>query len=245
MEKLAATKERFKSLNNLCEGIFIIEHILLRPLVSSNYTTSFIYNDGLEFLKSYTSGTFEDQREFRDDIYVLGVDSENFSVQKIENKSRYKVILFDILNQPIFESIKIYNSKGEALREIEKIIAFFEEKKKEQIDLDKFSTITIDMGNSHEFPVDFEYSNRISLIIPNWPFRFQNNEFMDYLNELMDKFIPAHIKFDIYPLEINQIALFEDTYLNWLKSKMNQNNDVSDTLSLQLIQLLKSYKSLS
>ena len=101
------------------------------------------------------------------------------------------------------------------------------------------------MGNSHEFPVDFEYSNRISVIIPNWPFRFQNNEFLDYLNELMDRFIPAHIKFEIYPLEINQIALFEDTYLNWLKSKMNQNNDVSDTLSLQLIQLVKSYKSLS
>ena len=243
IEKLASTKDRFKSLNNVCEGIFLIEHILLRPLVSSNYTTSFVYNDGSEFLKSYTSGTFEDQREFRDDIYVLGVNSENYSVQKIKNKSSYKVILFDILNQPIFESIKIYNSKGEAMRKIEKIIAFFEEKKKKQIDLDKFSAITIDMGNSHEFPVDFEYSNTISVIIPNWPFRFQNNEFMGYLNKLMDKFIPAHIKCNVYPLDINQIALFEDTYLNWLKSKMNQKNDVSDTLSLQLIQLLKSYKS--
>ena len=129
------------------------------------------------------------------------------------------------------------------MRKIEKIIAFFEEKKKKQIDLDKFSAITIDMGNSHEFPVDFEYSNTISVIIPNWPFRFQNNEFMGYLNKLMDKFIPAHIKCNVYPLDINQIALFEDTYLNWLKSKMNQKNDVSDTLSLQLIQLLKSYKS--
>ena len=104
---------------------FWIEHRLLRPLVASNYTTSFVYNDGSEFLKSYTSGTFEDQREFRDDIYVLGVNSENYSVQKVKNKSSYKVILFDILNQPIFESIKIYNSKGEALRKIEKTNCFF------------------------------------------------------------------------------------------------------------------------
>ena len=87
----------------------------------------------------------------------------------------------------------------------------------------------------------FDYSNSLSIILPNWPFRFQNNEFMDYLKQQINHFIPAHVKFEIYLLELDQLAHFEETYLNWIKSKMDRNNDVSDLMSMQLIQLLKSY----
>ena len=33
--------ERFENLNSLCEGFFMIEHILLRPLLSTDYSVSF------------------------------------------------------------------------------------------------------------------------------------------------------------------------------------------------------------
>ena len=117
--------------------------------------------------------------------------------------------------------------------------------KNQKADLKDLSSISIDLGNSHEFPVDFQYSNSLSFILPNWPFRFQNNEFLDYFKELLDQFIPAHINFKIYLLDVDQLVLFEDTYMNWLKSKMESNNDDSDIMSMQLIQLLQSYKPLS
>ncbi|MBT3444881.1 MAG: hypothetical protein HN443_07560 [Flavobacteriaceae bacterium] len=243
-EKLEQIKERFRTFNNECEGMFVLEHILLRPLVSNNYFILFKNDQGEEFLKSYRASSFEDQREFRDDIYVLGVNSENYSVQKVKGKKSFKIVLFDILNNPVFESVKVFNTKEEGLAEITKFIDFFQGQKSNKTDLKDLSSINIDVGNSHEFPVDFDYSNTLSIILPNWPFRFQNNEFLDHFKEEINHFIPAHIKFEIYLLEVDQLVLFEETYLKWLKSKMDRNNDVSDLMSMQLIQLLQRYNPL-
>ena len=128
--------------------------------------------------------------------------------------------------------------------EISKITDFFEGKRQKNTDLKEFSSIKIDIGNSHEFPVNFDYSNSLSIVLPDWPYRFQNSEFLDHFKEQIDYFIPAHIKFDIYLLGVDNLALFEETYLKWLKSKMERNYDTSDIMSLQLIQLLQSYKPL-
>mgnify|MGYP001449280832 CR=1 FL=1 len=243
-EKLEQIKDKFRFFNNESEGMFILEHILLRPLVSTNYITIFKDDKGDEFFKSYRPASFDDQREFRDDIYVLGVNSDNYSVQKIKGKKSFKIVLYDILNNPVFESSEVFASKNDALDEIPKKIDFFEVHRQKNTDLRELSSIKIDIGNSHEFPVDFDYSNSLSIVLPNWPYRFQNSEFLDHLKEQMDYFIPAHIKFEIYLLEVDKLALFEETFLKWLKSKMERNYDSSDLLSLQLIQLLQSYKSL-
>lgn len=243
-KKLEQLKERFRTFNNECEGMFVLEHILLRPLVSNNYSTIFKNDQGEAFLRSYRTAPFEDQREFRDDVYVLGVNSENYSVQKVKRKKSFKIVLYDILNKPVFESVKEFDSKADALEEIQKFINFFNGHKRNKTDLKEFSSINIDIGNSHEFPVDFDYSNSLSIILPNWPFRFQNNEFLDHLKEQINHFIPAHIKFEIYLLEVDKLVLFEETYLSWLKSKMDGNNDVSDLMSMQLIQLLQRYNPL-
>ena len=240
-EKLEIIKEKFRKYNDECEGMFLLEHILLRPLVSTNYITTFKNDQGKDFLKSYLASPFEDQREFRDDIFVLGINSDNYSIQKVKGKKSFKIVLFDILNNPVFESVEEFSTKSEGLEAITKFIDFFKGHKINKTDLNQLSTIKIDIGNSHEFPVDFDYSNSLSIILPNWPFRFQNNEFMDYLKQQINHFIPAHVKFEIYLLELDQLAHFEETYLNWIKSKMDRNNDVSDLMSMQLIQLLKSY----
>ena len=243
-EKLEQLKEKFRTFNNECEGMFVLEHILLRPLVSTNYITVFKNEQGEEFLKSYSASTFEDQREFRDDVYVLGVNADNYSVQKAKRKKSFKIVLYDILNNPVFESLKTFDTKAEGLEEIQNYINFFSGHKRNKTDLKEFSSINIDIGNSHEFPVDFDYSNSLSIILPNWPFRFQNNEFLDHLKEQINHFIPAHIKFKIYLLEVDKLVLFEETFLGWLKSKMDRNNDVSDLMSMQLIQLLQRYNSI-
>ena len=223
--------------------MFMLEHILLRPLVSTNYTTIIKDDKGNEFLKSYRSGPFEEQREVRDDLYVIGVNPDNYSAKKTKAKKSFKVILYDILNKPVFNQLKNTIAKTKQVG-IEKLLDFLR-RGEIKTDLNDLSSISIDIGNSHDFPIDFQYSNSLSFILPNWPFRFQNNEFLDYFNELLDQFIPAHISFKIYLLDLDQLILFEDTYMKWLESKMESNNDNSDIMSMQLIQLLKSYKSFS
>jgi hypothetical protein len=172
------------------------------------------------------------------------VNADNYSVQKVKRKKSFKIVLYDILNNPVFESLKEFDAKADGLDEIQNFINFFKGHKRNKTDLKEFSSINIDIGNSHEFPVDFDYSNSLSIILPNWPFRFQNNEFLDHLKEQINHFIPAHIKFQIYLLEVDKLVLFEETFLSWLKSKMDGNNDVSDLMSMQLIQLLQRYNPL-
>ena len=193
-------------------GDVCLEHILLRPLVSTNYITVFKNDQGKDFLKSYLASPFEDQREFRDDIFVLGIDFDNYSIQKVKGKKSFKIVLFDILNNPVFESVKEFSTKSEGLEAITKFIDFFKGHKINKTDLNQLSTIKIDIGNSHEFPVDFDYSNSLSIILPNWPFRFQNNEFMDHLRDTDKSFYSRSYKFEIYLLEVDKLAHFEETF---------------------------------
>ena len=71
-------------------------------------------------------------------------------------------------------------------------------------------SLIIDKGNSHEFPTDFEYSNKISFIFSDWPLRFQNTEFRAYLKSIIKEHIPAHFNYDLFYLNVNQMSLFEE-----------------------------------
>ena len=126
---------------------------------------------------------------------------------------------------------------------MKRLLKFFIEKSKEEDSIENFSEINIDKGNSHEFPTDFMYSNKVSFIFPDWPLRFQNTEFRAYLKSVIHEYIPAHFNYDLFYLNINQVSLFEDTYYNWLDKKKSDDDNQSDLYALQLIQLLKSYKS--
>ena len=236
--------DRFENLNSLCEGFFMIEHILLRPLLSTDYSVSFFDDNKKLFLKSFESGKFEEQNDIRNDIFILGAKKENYSVIKTEGKKEYQIILFDIFNKPIFKSPKQFYSKSIANGEMKKILNFFIKKSDEQKPIEEISEILIDSGTSHEFPSDFPYSNQLSFIFPDWPLRFQNTEFKTYLSSIINEYVPAQFEYEIYFLNINQLTVFEDTYFNWLDKKKNSEYEHLDSFALQLIQLLKSYKSI-
>lgn len=235
--------EKFDTLNKQCEGFFLVEHILLRPLLTTDYSVHFFDENKAHFLVSFEVGNFEEQNDIRGDIFILGTNKDNFSVIKKEGKNEFQLVLFDIFNKPIFKSPKVFNSRAAANKEIKNVMNFLLKKTEEQTPIEDFSEIVIDKGNSHEFPSDFPYSNHLSLIFPDWPFRFQNTEFRNYLKTIIDRFIPAHFKYDLYFLNLNQISLFEDTYFNWLDRKKNNDFDELDAYALQIIQLLKSYKA--
>ena len=114
--------------------------------------------------------------------------------------------------------------------------------KKEEKLIDEFSEILINKGNSHEFPSNFQYSNQLSFIVPDWPQRFQNSEFKTYFKKIIEEHIPAQFKYNINFLDINQVGIFEDVYFNWLDAKKGDDINKTDQYSLQLIQILRGYK---
>lgn len=237
---------QFQNLNIQCEGFYLLEHILLRPLIPTNYTTRFFDDSGEELLISFASSDFESQQDQREDIFILGTNEENYVIETNKSKAKqYKIVVYDILNKPIFKSAKIYYSKPIIKKEINRMISYFMEKRANKVELDTFSSIKIEDGNSHEFPSDFKYSNHVSFIFPNWPFRIQNSEFLSFIKEKIEYYIPAHLSYEIFLLDFRKLSLFEDLYLNWLQAKKNEDFEKLDLLSLQLIQLLSSYKPLS
>jgi hypothetical protein len=242
--KIALEKgiNKFEKLNKACEGFFLVEHILLRPLLTTNYSTSFFDDKSEACLVSYDSGSFEEQNDLRDDIFVLGSNKENYSIIKSETKKVFKIVLFDIFNKPVYQSPKILYSNIGAKSEIKRLTDFFVQKREEELLVEQFSEISIDKGNSHEFPSDFQYSNQVSLILPDWPQRFQNSEFKAYFKKSLEEHLPAQFKYNIFYLDVNKISLFEDTFFNWLETKKADNYDQADIYSLQLIQLLKGFK---
>ena len=95
---------------------------------------------------------------------------------------------------------------------------------------------------SNQFPDDFTYSNHINFVFPNWPLRFQNKEFRNLINQILEENIPAHLTYDTFYLDIDQINNFEQTFRKWLNLKKSNNQDKLDLESLQIIQLLMNYK---
>jgi hypothetical protein len=60
------------------------------------------------------------------------------------------------------------------------------------------------------------------LILPNWPARFQEERFRDYLTGVFYERIPAHLNNEILWLNVNEMKAFEEKYREWEKLKAGQ-----------------------
>lgn len=235
--------EKFITINNDCESFFILENILLRPTSETNYQLLISSSDDQVILKSYFSTEFNQLRDLRDDIWVILLEEQNFSIEKISDSNKFGIVVYDLFNQPILRSEKNYNSKAIAKREKTKIIDYFVSKNESKTEVTTFSEISIANSQLNKFPEDFKYSNHINFVFPDWPVRFQNNEFKNLINETIQDYIPAHLSYDIFYLDFQSISVFESIYFKWLDHRLVNDDEKLELTSLQLIQLLMSYQS--
>lgn len=68
--------------------------------------------------------------------------------------------------------------------------------------------------------VDENFFNlKISVLLPDWPVRFQNEQFTDYVSELIRERLPSHINCEIFWIGENQMKPFVKAYSNWRNEK--------------------------
>lgn len=149
--------------------------------------------------------------------------------------------MYDLFNEPILKSEQHFDSIASAEEEKTRIIAYFSVKRASNYDVNSFSDIVTTKNESNNFPNDFNYSNHINFIFPDWPVRFQNNAFKNLIFESIDEFIPAHLSYTIYYLNFQSLEVFESVYFKWLNYKQKGNLENLEKQSLQLIQLISSY----
>ena len=240
-EAIDAAILKIKELDYSSEQFFMIENILLRPVSHKDYTLIFYDDKGGKYIESYYKSELDILRDLKSDFSILVTDKKNFNVVKKLNSKNFEIILYDLLNRPLFKCSKSFKREEEAKREIPAIMQFFNRIIDEN-QLDEFSKMIIVNDISNKFPDDFNYSNKINFILPEWPVRFQNKEFKNYLKAVLNEYIPAHLTYDIFYLNVNQINQFEQTYSKWKRVKNTSRMDQVDAKSLQLIQLLMQYK---
>ena len=219
----------------------MVENILLRQQVDTKHELVVYSDEKQKLLKSYYNLDYKELRDIRDDLWVSVLKEDNFFVEK--DQAKFIITIYDILNNPILKSIKSFNSEAVAELEKIKLIEFFKTKKAEQIELDSLTEIMLIKNNKNSFPDDFNYSNQITFIFPDWPIRFQNNEFKSLVETAITSYIPAHVGYTINYLSIEKMSVFEDIYFKWLDFKLVKDEVDFELQSLQLIQLIRSYKS--
>ncbi len=94
------------------------------------------------------------------------------------------------------------------------------------------------------------YSFRVSIVLPGWTERYSNVDFRRFLEELIQKELPAHILAKIcwigYPKsydtkeEENEMVALEEAYQDWLFTKTNMGQKQPDTELKRLIKIMST-----
>jgi hypothetical protein len=86
----------------------------------------------------------------------------------------------------------------------------------------------------------------VSLLLPDWPARFQEESFRDYISDVFQERIPAHLSNEILWLNVNEMRAFEEKYHVWEKLKAaHQNSDQpSESLKKAAFEVYKAIMKL-
>lgn len=236
---------KIAALDQQSEGFHLIENLLLRPLESVSYLFSFLDADGEEFIEGLFPSDMETQRSLGEDLFGFGLQVENYSIVEDDRTLTYTVLIYNFGHEAVAKLKNTYSSKPGAKRAIDQAILFFQEFRAKSLAPETVMEVNLVGGAGQGFPVDFQFSNTLSFIFPEWPVRFQKTDFVNYLKNLISENIMAHQSATIFFVNPEEMFRFESLYSEWLFLKNQDQLDFKkiDVLSLQLIQLLRSFPS--
>ena len=226
------------------EGFHMIENILLRPLESVSYLFSFVDADGEEYIEGLYPSDMESQRSLGEDLLGFGLQIDNYSIVEDESSLTYSILIYNFSHEPVARLRNNYSSKPGAKKAINQAIQFFQDIRNRSLAPESVMGVNVVGGAGNSFPVDFQFSDTLSFIFPEWPVRFQKSDFVNYLHDLISENILAHQSAKVYFVNVVDLYNFESLYYEWLFLKNQDQLDLKkiDVLSLQLIQLLRSFK---
>jgi hypothetical protein len=238
---IANSIQKFDELNKACEGVHLVEHILLRPLENIKYSYTLFDKEGGTLITSYYQTDLKEQKKIVDDIFYLGLERDNYGIGELKDKNQFEIVLYGSENEMVGRFDKTFYSRIAAEKEVERAIALFKEildgnfGKEEAIEINQVS------GMAHAFPTSFGFEDEYSIIFPNWPAKFQNDDFKNLLVNHIAENNPLHLKANLYFIGIKKMMEFEDAFFDWknLKKASSPEPLALDSASLRLVQMLQ------
>jgi hypothetical protein len=229
--------------NSQSEGIYIVDHILLSDLLLES-ECGFSFYDEYGRLQFHTSEKelWWNSVEYRDErlkkLYRFGVIKAAYSYSNGEwniNDDEGNILatyVADIRYSPI--------SKAELYKQTKSIIQLFDysENVDGRLRFDEMEKIR-KMGSIQDKKITYEqrrlvfqrrltngkiidedfFNLKISVLMPDWPARFQVERFKDYVTDLIHERIPAHIENEIFWVNAHDLKAFEKVYHKWEEVK--------------------------
>jgi hypothetical protein len=79
------------------------------------------------------------------------------------------------------------------------------------------------LSNGEIIDEDF-FNLMITVILPDWPARFQTERFKGYISDLIYERLPSHISNDILWLDAPRLMQFEEKYHTWQQLRLESKN---------------------
>ncbi|WP_372948277.1 hypothetical protein [Mariniphaga sp.] len=242
----------FAEKNNQSEGFYLVDHIQLNDfLVSGYYGFCFLDEYGNPLVQTSENESWcltEAERNNRVAAFFRDGMSENswhpeggkwvfkndkgLIIASIDSKAEY---FSDLLKQvngliQLFDNSKETNGRLR-LREVEKIRLKGSMEARNRNFGQRRLVFQRKLFSGEIVSEDF-FDLQVSLLLPDWPARFQEERFREYVKDVFLERIPAHLSNEILWLNVNEMKSFEKKYHAWEKLKAGQQNfeEPSDSL---------------
>lgn len=236
-EAIAHHIQNFRILNAYSEGMILIDHILLKPMLEGSQFGFVLLDEwGNPTFKSPWINSEEARREQLDkfnqaalskesyqmrsgNLSLMGADDELLGIYQSEETKDLESIYHSTssLSQLMMGDGEI--SGILALQEVEKLRL-----KGTLYDKDKGTyrqrtvIFTRRLEDGREVREDF-FDLKASLILPDWPARFQDSNFRFFLaNEIRER-VPSHMEVSISWLNFFDFQTFENLHKHWKDQK--------------------------
>jgi len=229
-----------RDLNTQSEGFHVVEHILLRP---SFQLPVF----GFNFRADTGQVLFRHDHWLSFDQRAKALDAL-FAVTEMEEGSDYKTIadkLFDVCNVNIsqdetstsFIDAKVLADANPQLatRVFNKIRYNLDKyRNSSRMYLPAFNTLVLLPGKTAIMEDFFNF--RITVVLPEWTARFQDNGFRQFAEKIFAENTPAHLRIHFKWLSLAQMKTFEEMYFAWLP--LTPGDSQRNALAVNLISFL-------
>lgn len=222
-------------LNKDSEGMHIVEHILLRQK-TEGYVSEYqivINNEKVVFL-STPDFVLDEEDSANQLLAEILTERENYSSEAVAEGGYHIVLLKE--HKKVLRGTQVFSSADEALLNIEIYCNLFQVLTNQGL-----INQQIRAPKKNEVPENF-FPLRISVILPTWSARFNNERFRDYVEETFRLNLPAHIYPEYYWLDIPTLNQFERLYHNWLNVKLTGDTVRTDEYAGRLIRFLIEHR---
>jgi len=246
----------FIELNRNSEGFYLVDHILLYDMLAeSKLGYSFQNEWGENFFHTESDESWIDTEDERQnslqEFFLLGSDPENFVMEA--DKWQLKNSEGEIIATSAPISNELNDDADLMARRVKNYIRFFSSSplkngatryaEMEKIRLMgslkglKFGQRRLlfqrKLTNNVVVNEDF-FDMQATILFPDWPTRFQDARFRDFVKDVIHERIPSHIKNDILWIDHHQMEQFESAYQKWEETKAQYNKD-TDKQKLALL----------